>query len=43
VSKIALSPETGAGTYFTVTIKLDEIPENLHRGMSSFVEIKVSR
>jgi len=43
VSKIALSPETGAGTYFSVTIKLDEIPENLQWGMSSFIEIKVSK
>ncbi len=40
VTRTALHPETGAGTYYTVTIKLDEIPENLRWGMSSFVEIK---
>jgi RND family efflux transporter MFP subunit len=43
VTRTALHPEAGAGTYFTVTIKLDEIPENLHWGMSAFVEIKVSK
>jgi RND family efflux transporter MFP subunit len=39
VARIALSPEVGAGTYYTVTINLDEIPEDLRWGMSAFVEI----
>ena len=43
VTRIALSPETGAGTYFTVTVKLDEIPKSLRWGMSAFVEIKVTK
>lgn len=43
VKRIALRPETGAGTYYTVTIKLEEIPENLRWGMSAFVEIEVSK
>jgi len=42
VTRTALHPETGAGTYYTVTIKLDEIPESLRWGMSSFVEIKTT-
>jgi len=43
VKRIALRPETGAGTYYTATIKLEEIPENLRWGMSAFVEIEVSK
>jgi RND family efflux transporter MFP subunit len=43
VVRIALRPEQGAGVYYTVTIQLDEIPENLRWGMSAFVEIEVSR
>jgi len=43
VSRIALRPEQGAGVYYTVTIELDEIPEDLRWGMSAFVEIEVSR
>jgi len=43
VSRFALRPEQGAGVYYTVTIELDEIPEDLRWGMSAFVEIEVSR
>jgi RND family efflux transporter MFP subunit len=43
VTRIALSSNTGAGTYYTVTIKLDEIPGSLRWGMSAFIEVKVSR
>jgi multidrug resistance efflux pump len=43
VSHIALRPEQGSGVYYTVTIELDEIPEDLRWGMSAFAEIEVSR
>jgi RND family efflux transporter MFP subunit len=42
VKRIALHPGVGAGTYYTVTIGMDEIPENLRWGMSAFVEIKTN-
>ena len=42
VIRMALHPETGAGTYYTVTIQLDEVPANLLWGMSSFVEIQTA-
>jgi multidrug resistance efflux pump len=43
VSRIALRAEQGSGVYYTVTIELDEIPEDLRWGMSAFAEIEVSR
>jgi len=43
VARIALRPEAGAGVYYTVTIRLDEIPASLRWGMSAFVEIEVSK
>lgn len=43
VSQIALRNAPGSGVYFTVTVTLDEIPEGLRWGMSTFVEITVSK
>lgn len=42
VIRIALRPEQGAGVYYTVTIQLDEIPQNLRWGMSAFIEVDVT-
>jgi multidrug efflux pump subunit AcrA (membrane-fusion protein) len=41
VTQIALKNSTGSGVYYTVTIALDKIPEDLRWGMSAFVVIKV--
>lgn len=43
VVQIALKKSTGSGVYFTATIALDHIPENLRWGMSAFVEITVTK
>ncbi len=43
VSEISLKNTSGSGVYYDVFIKLDEIPEELRWGMSSFVEIQVSK
>jgi len=39
VSKIAPKAEEGTGVNYTVTIELDEIPDNLRWGMTAFVDI----
>lgn len=39
VSQIALKNATGSGVYYTVTVELDEFPEQLRWGMSAFIEI----
>jgi HlyD family secretion protein len=41
VSQIALKNSLGSGVYYTVTIALDTIPEDLRWGMSAFVVINV--
>jgi len=41
VTHIALKNSPGAGVYYTVTIKLESIPDNLRWGMSAFVVITV--
>jgi multidrug resistance efflux pump len=41
VTHIALKNSPGAGAYYTVTIKLESIPDNLRWGMSAFVVITV--
>jgi RND family efflux transporter MFP subunit len=41
VVQIALKKSTGSGVYYTVTIALDKIPDNLRWGMSAFAVIKV--
>ncbi|RPH59533.1 MAG: HlyD family efflux transporter periplasmic adaptor subunit [Chloroflexi bacterium] len=43
VAEIALKNAAGSGVYYTVTVVLDETPEQLRWGMSAFVEIKVSK
>ena len=39
VTQIALKNSPGSGVYYTVTIKLESIPESLRWGMSAFVVI----
>jgi HlyD family secretion protein len=41
VVQIALEKSTGSGVYYTVTIALDTIPEDLRWGMSAFAVINV--
>ena len=41
VVQIALKKSIGSGVYYTVTIALDEIPDNLRWGMSAFAVINV--
>jgi HlyD family secretion protein len=41
VVQIALKKSAGSGVYYTVTIAIDTIPENLRWGMSAFAVIKV--
>jgi len=43
VSKISLKNAVGSGVYYDVFITLDELPKELRWGMSSFVEIQVSK
>jgi multidrug efflux pump subunit AcrA (membrane-fusion protein) len=43
VLKIALEKSPGSGVYYTVTISLDTIPENLRWGMSAFVVISTKK
>jgi RND family efflux transporter MFP subunit len=41
VVRIALKKSPGSGVYYTVTIALDKIPDDLRWGMSAFAVIKV--
>ena len=41
VVQIALKKSAGSGVYYTITIALDTIPDDLRWGMSAFAEIKV--
>ena len=43
VSEISLKNAVGSGVYYDVFITLDELPKELRWGMSSFVEIQVSK
>jgi multidrug efflux pump subunit AcrA (membrane-fusion protein) len=41
VTNIALKKSSGSGVYYTITIALDTVPENLRWGMSAFAVIKI--
>ncbi|MCC6904656.1 MAG: HlyD family efflux transporter periplasmic adaptor subunit [Anaerolineae bacterium] len=43
VIRISPKSEAGTGVNYTVTIAMDEIPENVRWGMTAFVDIQVNR